>query len=125
MHDYVGKKKVHAFREAADVLMSRLADAAKGIGEELDNDLAELAKKVRVNVLLRSAHRTEWLHARQAENSIAVLWEGPVADDNAVRARQRTMQLLDQAISTAEAWLKETDQRRRNRAARPAGPAAA
>ena len=64
MHDYVGKKKVHAFREAADVLMSRLADAAKGIGEELDNDLAELAKKVRVNVLPRSAHRTEWLHAR-------------------------------------------------------------
>lgn len=47
-HDYVVDIKDEVFEDAADVLMSRLKNAAEAVGKALETALNELAQKVRV-----------------------------------------------------------------------------
>lgn len=46
-HDYITRVKNHVFTGAADVIMTRLSDAAEAVGDALHASLEELARKVR------------------------------------------------------------------------------
>ncbi|KAI1792927.1 hypothetical protein LXA43DRAFT_1060282 [Ganoderma leucocontextum] len=85
VHDYIDEKKDEVFCGAAEVLMGDLDDAAKAIGEALEVDLTRLSMTV--------------------ENTIAILWEGPLEDDKGVKTRVELMRLLDKAIAQADDWL--------------------
>ncbi|KAI0773956.1 hypothetical protein C8Q74DRAFT_798482 [Fomes fomentarius] len=83
-HDYITEVKNLVFTGAADVIMTRLSDAAEAVGDALHASLEELARKVEV--------------------SIAVLWEGVRDDPEQVKARAEVVEVVSEVLQQVEFW---------------------
>ncbi|OCH93605.1 hypothetical protein OBBRIDRAFT_832536 [Obba rivulosa] len=85
-HNYLDGIKDEVFEDAADVLMSRLRNAAEAVGKALETALNNLAEKIEV--------------------SLGVLWEGPRDDPTQVKVRVQVVATVEEIVRQLDLWLQ-------------------
>ncbi|KAF5370055.1 hypothetical protein D9758_001123 [Tetrapyrgos nigripes] len=94
---YVNEKKDDMFDDGADVIMNRLGDAAKAVGNVLDSAFGDLAKKIEVN--------------------LSVLWEGTRDSPEQVASRRSMLGAISSILTQVDLWTQAAKDKREELAA--------
>ncbi|THV08632.1 hypothetical protein K435DRAFT_883341 [Dendrothele bispora CBS 962.96] len=96
-HRYVAECKDDMFDDGADTLMDKLSDAAKAVGDVLDSNFGDLAKKIEVN--------------------LSVLWEPTQDDPRQVIARREMVDVVTSVLEQIDLWTQAAKDKREEVAA--------
>ncbi|KAJ2931653.1 hypothetical protein H1R20_g5445, partial [Candolleomyces eurysporus] len=92
---YVEDNKEEIFEGGADVILDRLDESAKAVGEALETSLGDLAQKVEVN--------------------LSVLWEGVRDDPAQVRARKFVVDMVSEVQKQLRLWTEAANHKKEYR----------